>query len=384
MASSKKRNQSGYVDISSNSQVNKVYKKKCLTKKIIIIVLSIIFLISGSGLLYYYSFLESFNYNYIGNTMIKGSNDKDNPDDIGSSTSLTYDGKTLLSDSKVLNVMLFGAEKGKGEKYGRSDSMILLSVDNRNKKLKLTTFMRDTLVYVPGYDQCKLTEAYSFGGPALSIETIESNFGIKVDRYAVVDYESFKSIVDVLGGVDIELTAEEIDYINLQMYINNQSDTRNTITDPPGSVHLNGLEALWHARNRGFEEKKYPNDVISGDDWDRTNRQRDFISTLFERFKSSSLTQVISIASQVGPYVTTNFKKDEITTLLANATTYLKYESVEYSVPGKLSDIGRTWKYPPQNSGLSHIDIIDMDTVRKEFAKFVFEDLVKTSGSSSN
>lgn len=387
MASSNKRNQSGYVDISSNSQVHKVYKKKGRSKRILIVFLSIIFLISGSGLLYYYSFLESFNYNFTGNTVTKVNTDnKDTPDaDIGSSTtSLTYDGKTLLSDSKVLNVMLFGEDKTGSEENGRSDTMIMLSIDNRNKKIKLTTFMRDTFVYIPGHDHGKLNAAYNYGGPALAIETIESNFGIKIDRYAVVDYESFKSIIDIMGGVDIELTEDEIGYINFQMYINGQADTQYTITDPAGVVHLDGTQALWYARDRGFyEPEMYPGVIFDGDDWDRTRRQRNFLSTVFESMKSASLPQIVSIVSEIGPLVTTNFKKDEITTLIANATTYLQYDVVEYSIPGGYDVKGVTWDYTNDSYYGSCISIIDIDTVRKEFAEFVFEDLVRTSSSSN-
>ncbi len=385
MASSNKRNQSGYVDISSNSQVNKVYKKKGRTKRILIIALSIIFLISGSGLLYVYSFLDSFNYNYSGETVkVNNGNKGDSTDaNVGSgSTSLTYDGKTLLSDSKVLNVMLFGEDKTNGEENGRSDTMIMLSIDNRNKKIKLTTFMRDTFVYIPGYDHGKLNSAYQFGGPALAIETIESNFGIKVDRYAVVDYQSFKKIIDIMGGIDIELTEDEIGYINFQMWINDQADTPTTITDPAGVVHLNGTEALWYARDRGFyEPEKYPGIVFSGDDWDRTRRQRNFLSTTMSNLKSASLDQIIRMAGEIGPLITTNFKKDEITTLILNALTYLQYDVEEFSIPN--GDLGGNWEYMNDSYYGSCIAITDLDAVRNEFAEFIFEDLV-TNTTTSN
>lgn len=382
MAKSEKHSRGGYVDISSNSQVKKVYKKKGRAKRICIVILSVLFLICGSGMLYYYSVLESLNYNYTG---VINSNTKETTDpNIGSeSSNLTFDGKTLLSDSKVLNVMLFGQDyAGSGEENGRSDSMIMCSIDNRNKKIKLTTFMRDTKVYIPGYDYGKLNSAYAYGGPALAIQTIESNFGIKIDRYAVVDYDSFKSIVDIMGGVDIELTEDEIGYINFQMYINNQADDRNTITDPAGIVHLNGTEALWYARDRGFyEPDEYPGVVFEGDDWDRTRRQRNFLSTVFGNLKEASLTQIISMVGEVGPLITTNFKKDEITTLVANSLTYLQYDVEQYCIPQ--GEIGDLWQYNKSDALGSYIEIIDMDRSRNEFAKFVFEDLINTSSSAS-
>ncbi len=383
MAHRDSTSQGGYVDISSNSQVKRIYSKRGRGKRVFIVFLSVVFLICGSGLLYYYSVLESLNYNFSGN--ISNVDDSDVPDDIGSENSnLTFDGKTLLSDSKVLNVMLFGEDySDEGEDHGRSDSMILLSVDNRHKKLKLTTFMRDTYVYIPGYDYQKINAAYQMGGPALAIKTVEANFGIKVDRYAVVNYESFVDIVDIMGGVDIELTQDEIGYINFQMYINEQTDTPTTITDPPGMVHLNGTEALWYARDRGFDEpEEYPGVVFEGDDWDRTRRQRNFLSTVFESMKSASLPQIVSIVSQVGPLITTNFKKDEITTLVANSLTYLKYDVAEFSCPH--GELGSEWGYVDDPVKGSYIQIYDLDLERKEIASFIFEELVSGVGSVSS
>ena len=122
---------------------------------------------------------------------------------------------TLIKDPMVLNIMLFGSDERPGETgYGRSDTMMLLSIDNRNKKLKLTSFMRDTYVNVPEWGDTKLTHAYSYGGPALAIETIERNFGIDIDRYAVVYFDTFPGIVDTLGGIEVEMTQTEADVMN--------------------------------------------------------------------------------------------------------------------------------------------------------------------------
>ncbi len=382
MATQDNKSRGNYVDISSNSQLKKVYNKNGRTKRILIIVISVLFLVFGSGLLYYYSVLESLNYSYIST----GSDTSTSAGDIGSDTSnLTFDGQTLLSDSKILNVMLFGVDFAKeGEEHSRSDSMIMCSIDNRHKKLKLTTFMRDTWVNIPNHGYDKLTNSYSYGGAALTIQTIESNFGIKIDRYAVVDYESFRSIVDILGGVDIELTQDEIGYINFQMYINDDSGEtpQETITDPPGVVHLNGREALWYARDRGFEDpEKYPGVVFEGDDWDRTRRQRNFLNTVFTSMKDASLPQIISIVSEVGPLITTNFKKDEITTLVANSLKYLQYDVEQYYVPQ--GELGNLWQYNKDEYENSYIEIIDMNTVRNDFAKFIFEDLIDIEYSSN-
>lgn len=361
---------SNLVDISSGSQIRKVYNKKGRAKRVACIILSIILLISGSGMVYYYSLLNSLNYQDLGDP------NTDNTD-VTRATIPELEGSSsrdseLLQNSKVLNVMLFGEDKHQSGSYGRSDTMIMMSIDNNHKKLKLTSFQRDTYVYIPGYGYNKLNSSYTYGGPTLAIRTIEANFGIKIDRYAVVDFDSFKEIINTLGGIDIEVTQDEIDYINYQMYKNHQSDEWATIKDAPGIVHLNGQEALWYARNRGLTKGEDGNEIgLDGDDWQRTSRQRKLIETIFESMKSADLGQIISIVSSVGPLVTTNFKKDEITALVSHALTYLQYDVEQYYVPEE-----GNWGYDDDTPAGSVIVIYDMEKQRHAFAEFVYEDLV--------
>ncbi len=361
------------VDISSNTQVLNLYKKRGRIKRIVCIVLSVIFLLSGSGFVYYYSVLNSMNY-------VDISNDNDNTDSTLPSSSDVFGNGTssndLLQNSKVLNVMLFGEDNNHGDKYGRTDTMIMLSIDNIHKKIKLTSFQRDTYVYIPGNGYDKINASYTLGGAKLSIQTIEANFGIKIDRYAVVDFESFIKIIDTLGGIDMEVTQDEIDYINYQMYKNDQTDTATTITDAPGNVHLNGQEALWYARDRGLTKGEDDNEIgIDGDDWDRTSRQRKLLETLFDSMKSADLGQIVSIVSSIGPLITTNLKKDEITALVSNALTYLKYDVEQYYVPEE-----GLWYYDDDTPSGSVIRIADMEKQRIAFAKFIYE----VGDSSSN
>ena len=347
-------------------------KKRIIIRNTILITLAVIMALTGSGFIYYYKTIDSLNYsdtgdfdedeNYAAGTRKENKNSNINLGD-GSVNMLMEDGK-LLNDPMVLNVMLFGADKNDGTSQ-RSDTMIMLSVDNRHKKLKLTSFMRDLWVYIPDYGYSKLNHSYAYGGPKLAIATIEQNFGVNIDRYAIVDFKSFRSIIDILGGIDLELTAEEIDYINWQCWQNNQVETRNEIQADPGIVHLNGRQALWYARDRGDEEMGF-----SGSDFDRTQRQRTLLKTLANDMKSASLTDIISIVDQIGPLITTNLKKNEITTLVANSMTYLSYDMIEYRLPSD-GNYDAGWHY-----GMSTLDIVDMDTERKQLAIFIYEELV--------
>ncbi len=349
--------------------------KPPLWRTILLCFLSVVLLVSGCGLIYFYSIVGSVNFKAIDDT--KAQSDKDiSTSEIkeGDESLDLFDG-TLLNDPKILNIMIFGEDAGADSTtdYGRSDTMIMLSIDNRHKQIKLTSFMRDMLVTIPCTDDAgndhgldKLNAAYTLGGAELSVKTIESNFGVDIDRYAIVNFESFKSIIDALGGIDIKLTQDEIDYINWQTYLNKQSEERYEITDEPGLVHLNGRQALWYARNRGYEDEEHPEFVVSGDDFDRTSRQRNLMRTLMDRFKKASFTEIVKIVGEIGPMVTTNLKKDEITTLVANSPTYLAYNIQEFRLP-----TGDCYKYSWYEEQ-SVLEITDMQLMRTQLAKFIF------------
>ena len=378
MANNDKKN--NLVDISSNSQIRKVYNKKGRVKRILCIFFSIIFLIGGSGMIYVYSLLNSLNYKEIKDDPDSTSPTAATVNNSGDVSGFTVEEGELLQDSKVLNVMLFGEDNHDADEKGRSDTMIMLSIDNRHKKLKLTSFQRDTYVYIPGHDYDTINASYTLGGAKLSIQTIEANFGIKVDRYAVVDFDSFKKIIETLGGVDIELSQDEIDYINYQMYKNGQVESPKTITDAPGIVHLNGQEALWYARNRGLSKGEDGNEIgIDGDDWDRTSRQRKLLETIFDSMKEADIGQIVSIVSSIGPLVTTNLKKDEITALVTRAMTYLQYDVEQYYVPEE-----GLWYYDDNTPAGSAIRISDMEAQRKKFAEFIYEDLFTNAVNAQN
>lgn len=345
--------------VSSNSSKQKKPNKNNLLIRIICSVLSVIFLIGGIGCLYGYSSINSVRYEDLPETTKPTS---DGTDTTEAGLTFERDPSTLLNDPYVLNIMLYGADQfGQG---GLSDSMILLSIDNRHQKIKLTSFLRDTYISIPGYYAHKLNLAYSLGGPALSISTIESNYGIQIDRYAVVNFTSFKKIVDIMGGVTVELSGDEIDYINAQIQYNNQTEY---LYAEPGMVTLNGQQALWYARDRGGT---YSGMSFSGDDWDRTDRQRKFLHAVMDQMKSASITELIEIVNNIGPMVTTNLKKSEITSLLSGATTYLGYSFEECSMPSSGS-----WSYGWNNAG-SVILVDDWNGARHDLAKFIYEELV--------
>ncbi|MBQ1381443.1 MAG: LCP family protein [Ruminococcus sp.] len=365
------------VDISSNKQVRKLYKKKGRGLRVVTLVLSILMLLTGSafvGLNLYLETHRKFEGDY---TYMK--DDASGKQTANTGNTVTLKTSDLLQNSKVLNIMLFGEDNKLDEEFGRTDTIIMLSIDNVHKKLKMTSFQRDTYVYIPGHGYERINASYSLGGAALTIKTIQANFGVKIDRYAVVDFDSFKDIIDTLGGVEMEVTKDEIDYINYQMYKNGQSKgNRTTITAKPGLVKLNGQEALWYSRNRGLTIGEDGNEIgISGDDWDRTARQRKLLTKMVHDLKGAGLSEIIAIVNEIGPKITTNLKKDEIMGLVTNALTYIDYDIVQNYVPSE-----KLWYYngPGDESYEvvgSCILVTDMEAQRKELAQFIYEDLVK-------
>lgn len=367
MAGTRGKSNSEYVDINSNTQVTKLYKKKGRVKRVLSLLLAIICMLTGAGMIYYYNALDSLNFVPQETTKATKSTQPYTGEEGVDEFETPVTDASLLSNSKVLNVMLFGEDNHAKGTSGRSDSMMMASIDNNSKKIKLTSFQRDTYVYIPGHGYGKINSSYSLGGASLSIRTVESNFGVKVDRYAVVDFTSFKKIIDTLGGITMKLDKDEVAYINWQMYINHQTSERHLLEEKDGKIKLNGQEALWYARDRGYEG------VQSGDDWDRTSRQRKLLETVFNSMKKASITQIIQIVSEVGPLVTTNLKKDEITGLVSHSLTYLKYSVKQYTVPQD-----GLWAYYTDPVAGSCIQITDMTRCRKKFAKFVFGSLIKS------
>ena len=286
-----------YIDIYSGKKAGS--KTRISWKKVFSFVFFLAIGITGCAMIGVYRTLHSFHYDELNKTVNETADDSD-----------------LVNDSMVLNTILIGSDSMSTGDGGRSDSMILLSLDARHKKIKLTSFMRDMWVTIPGYGQDRLNASYAFGGAKLTIDTIKKNFGVLIDRYAVVDFEGFSQIIDTLGGIDINLTADEC------AYINKYSGDKHTLRGS-GVKHLTGLQALHYSRDR--------NSI--GSDYDRTGRQRTVLKAVVEKLKTANIAQITELISTLGPLVTTNYKTSEISRIAAHALTYLNYPVEEFRLP---------------------------------------------------
>lgn len=203
--------------------------------------------------------------------------------------------QTIGGDDNIVNIMLIGQDRRPGEDRARSDSMILVTFNKEKRTITMTSFMRDLYVEIPdGYLDNRINVSYYFGGMELLDQTLYENFGVIVDANVEVDFDQFEEIIDLLGGVEIDLTAAEARYINNK--IGSQRVTE-------GVNILDGEEALWYARNRS---------TGGTSDFGRTNRQRTVLNALIEAYKDQSLTDMLGMLDDILPMVTTDLTKGEI------------------------------------------------------------------------
>ena len=279
-------------------------KKKSRWKKVLILV-AVLFLIGLIGLyLIVGSMYGKMNYAEAGN----------------------YASQSLKEDG-VVNVLLIGNDSRQAGDDGRSDAMILVSISDKTKTITMTSFLRDMYVEIPGHGGNRLNAAYSYGGPELLMQTIEANFDIPVHRYALVNFQAFANLVDAVGGVDLELTNEEVQYVNGYLMEYNQLEGRDLATDfldpsLSGMIHLNGPQALAYSRNRYI-----------GTDFGRTERQRKVLSAVFDKLPSTMLTNAGDLTDGLFPNLTTNLKQGECFQLSLNAWKILGYDMVQQYVP---------------------------------------------------
>lgn len=198
-----------------------------------------------------------------------------------------------IGGGDIVNILLVGYDLQNGAGH-RSDSMILCTFNKTKNTITLTSFMRDLYVEIPGYADNRINAAYTYGGISLLQKTLKHNFGIEVDGSVQVDFYNFKDIINLLGGVTLDLTEAEVKFINKRAVGNPLS---------VGTNVLNGSQALWYARNR--------HDVDG--DFSRTNRQRKLLNALLDEYKSKKLTEMLVLMGDLLPMVTTDISKSDLT-----------------------------------------------------------------------
>jgi LCP family protein required for cell wall assembly len=345
--------------------MNDIERPKMSRKKKIIMIISIVVLVllacGGALAAYGGHLLGKMDYDDGKNAQIqedtfeteKDASDLEsvNPDDVQFGDN-DFEGR---NKNGVYNILLMGEDHNKNaEDYrGNTDSMIVATIDVNKHTIKLTSFMRDIYVDIPGHTANRLNSVYAKGGIQLVYDTFVANFDIKLDGYLLVNFTSFEKVIDQLGGVEITLSKQEAQYLNTTNYISVESD-RNVVE---GTQLLNGSQALGYSRVRH----------VGNNDYERTQRQRNVLTAVFNKFKSKSITEMTSVLNDVLPNIKTDLKPNEIISIGTKMLTADLKDIEAYRIP--MDD-----SYKGANIRGMAVLVIDFDKNIDALHEFVFED----------
>ena len=228
----------------------------------------------------------------------------------------------------VYNILLVGSDTRQSGGEGRSDTMMLISINKTEKKIVATSFLRDLYVNIPNKGYYKINAAYAYGGIELLLDTLKYNFSIEIDRYISVDFYSFIDIVDILGGLDVDVQEEELYWLNQYIHASNlllgEYEHDGYLDYADGSYqHLSGKQALAYSRFR----------YVGNGDFTRTERQRKVVNLIFEKLKNISPNKLIELLDTILPQVTTNIPTGEFLELIAILPDMSKYDIVSWGIP---------------------------------------------------
>ena len=307
-----------------------------------VVFMSLILLIGGTLTAFVFSKLGKINYETPEQTtvdtnqeFVEKEEDKIEFEGIDDATGNSFreilknwatNGGKKLSDKSVVNILLIGSDastkdpnRANSADRGNTDVMMLASIDTKNETIKLVSFMRDSYTYMDQFDRyAKLNAACANGGPAYLVETIENDYKIEIDGYVLVDFDSFVQVIDILGGVRV----------NVPGYVANHLTNKKNGTFPSGSAILNGEQALRYCRVRYSD---------ADGDVSRTARQREVINAIINKCKGASLGEINAIADVILANVRTNISQKTILKYAARAVSdnWANFTISELTMPDK-------------------------------------------------
>ena len=324
-------------------------------KILLIVLLLLIIILVTTIIIVYNSFIGNINKVEI------------NTDDLEVNNDLYNDVSDKIEKNEfdqIVNVAFFGSDSRDlhNEYAGRSDSIMIASINPVKKSIKLISIPRDTYVNVPnGYGWTKINHAYAYGQEQLSIKTINSNFGLDITQYVTINFAGLVHIINDVGGIEMEITEAERQYIN--QYVNESYVLTNNYSyiqkvERAGKVTLTGEQALTHSRNRSV-----------GSDFVRASRQRDVLAALMNKIASMDETKILSVIQDFLKEVKTNIDVTSylglMTSIISDKNTYLK-NIISVQIPtedygeGKMID------------GVYYF-VGDLNKCKEEFVKYLYD-----------
>ena len=239
-----------------------------------------------------------------------------------------------LKESDIKNIALFGVDCRTADYKGcRSDVMMVLSYDMKNNDVTVTSLVRDTYVEIGDRGFDKLNHTYAFGGPELAIQTINKTFDLDIEEYVTVDFWAVESIIDAIGGVDINISSDELYHLNnyIDDLNNNSPDgSKTSKISSSGVQHLSGRQAVAYMRIR----------YVGDGDFERMQRQREVMEVALEGVKSISLPNILPLANDLLSRVKTNLTKGEIIDLVNKVATKGIPTMEQYQLPTRDGGVG--------------------------------------------
>lgn len=290
-----------------------------------------------------------------------------------------------VHDDSITNIAMFGLDSRNSEFRGLSDVTMILTVDNKHNTVKMTSVLRDSLVNIEGdgyggayYDwNTKINAAYSLGGPELAIRTLNQNFGLRIEDYVTINFVNMAAIVDAFGGVEMDVTYDEVEQINLNLnnLIWEVEDQKNTdyangieganypqvvdsdfmyATGDVDTYLLNGNQAVSYGRIRNI-----------GSDFGRVERQQKVLTALIDRVKIFGVTEYPNLVKKLAPYVETSLSIDDIIGMLPILATDLKVERISVPDPNAETDL----------QDVNYDLVYDLENAAKRMSAFMFEEV---------
>ena len=333
---------SSYQDISSHSKPKKrKRRKKKSAVKILAVICIILVCVISLGVAGY-----SYAYSII-NKVERTPLETEEPEELNITTS-EYDG--------IKNIALLGIDTRVDNTSGRSDAVIILSIDKKHNKIKMISVARDSYVDIDGHNKDKLTHAYAYGKSTLAVKTLNKNFNLEITDYVTVNFHGFSRIIDYIGGVEVEVDQKEKDHLNSYVIPKLvKAGFKCDLIGRTGMQKLTGTQALCYSRIR-----KIDGDV------ERGNRQKEVLAAMFARVKDMNVAKLPKIAEMVFSECQTSLSSSDIMSMGLWAISS-KPEMENMSIPndnvkGKGQTIRGVWYY-----------VYDIEAAAAEMKKFILE-----------
>ena len=339
-SSSKRNLPNHYEDISSSSKKKKYKKKKHKRKNTAVKILSLLIIFLGLVLIGMYA----YGYSIINNIQ-KATLDEE---DLGIESDVYSD---------VKNIALLGLDTRNDNTSGRSDANIILTIDKKNKKIKLTSIARDTYVAIDGKGNDKLTHAYAYGKSQLAVKTLNKNFGLEITDYVTINFFGLARIIDYLGGVTIDVSKAELKDLNNNIIpYTDFGDIPCKKIKSAGVQKLTGAQAVCYARIRHVDS-----------DLGRGNRQKEVLTAMFDAAKDINILKLPEVAEMILGECETSLSSNDIIALGTWAVTASpKFEQLSIpndNVPASGKTIKGVWYY-----------VVDIEKAKQEMHDFIFEE----------